>query len=57
MTGKEMTYALKEAATRCDEERRRWYRALETSFNLPPNCLEGLAPEMAIDCVRRALCI
>ncbi len=35
-----------------DVERRRWYAALEKEFELKPNALEGLAPEMAAKAVR-----
>jgi len=32
-----------------DQERRRWYLALERRFGLPVNALEGFAPEVAVE--------
>lgn len=32
-----------------DEERRRWYAAIEARFGLPANDLEGLAPEVVVE--------
>lgn len=53
----ELVDALNEQTRLLDEERRRWYKALETEFGLRPNCLEGLSPEVAADTVRRSLLV